>query len=95
MSEASDFTEAADVHTAKWTGLIRHHVENPAHAQHVQFVATDEDFEHSGLTLFAVASAGTDLGHVAISIHAFVDGARVEPDVMTIGDELVITIKND
>jgi hypothetical protein len=94
MSEASDFTESADEQTIQWTGLIRRPVDNPGHGQNIQFVATSEDFEHEGLTLFSVASAGGDLGHVALSIHAFVDGVRVAPDVMTVGDELFITIKN-
>lgn len=93
-SECTEFIEAADEQTANWTGLLRIEHEDPEHAQHVQFVCVDEDFENRGPVLFAVASAGTDLGHVAISLHAFVDGKRVTPDVLELGGELIVTIKN-
>ena len=94
MSDLTEFLEAADDTTMEWNGIVRVPDADPDHAQTALFVCLDRDFENRGPALFAMASAGTDLGHIAISIHAFVDGQRVEPDVLTLGDELIITIKN-
>lgn len=94
MSDLTEFVEAADETSAQWIGLIRQPHDNPQDAQVGVLVGTDEDFEHRGITLIALGSGGNDLSHVAISVHAFVDGDRVEPNVMMIGDEIIVTVQN-
>jgi len=93
-SELTEFLDTADETAAQWLGLVRSQHDEPVDAQVGLIVSTDEDFESLGMTLVAMASAGNDLGHVAVSIHAFVDGVRVSPAVMTLGDETIITIQN-
>jgi hypothetical protein len=93
-TELTDFVDLADETTATWTALIRTKHVDPQEAKIGLIAATDEDFENRGATLVAMASAAHDLDHVTISVHAFRDGSRVEPDVMILGDEIIITIKN-
>lgn len=94
MTDCTSFIEAADQHTGQWSGLIRVPADEPGHVQQIQFVANSEQFETQGAVIFAVASGANDLSHVAMSIHAFVDGQRVAPVVSQLGDELIITVEN-
>jgi hypothetical protein len=94
MNELAEFIDAADETSAQWIGLIRTEHENPTDAQVGVMVGVDEDWENRGPVLIAVASGGNDRGHVAVSIHAFVDGVRVEPNVLVLGDEFIVTLQN-
>lgn len=94
MNDLIKFIEAADETTLEWNGLLRVHDDDPEDGQRALFVCVDEDFERKGPVLFAIASGGNDLSHVAMSIHAFVDGKRITPTVSQLGDELIVTIQN-
>ena len=94
MSDLTEFLEAADDTTMEWNGIVRVPDANPDHAQTAVFVCVDRDFENRGPALFAMASAGTGLEDVSISIHAFLDGQRVAPTLLQLGDELIVTVKN-
>lgn len=94
ISELTEFVDAADETTGSWTALVRTPHEEPGEAKIGVIVGTDHDFENRGVTLVALASGAHDLDHVTVSVHAFLDGRRVEPNVIVIGDEVVITAKN-
>ena len=94
MTDLSNFVDLADETTAQWTALTRTRDPNPQEAKIGLLVTTDEDFERRGVTLVALGSAAHDLDHVTVSVHAFVDGVRVTPNVMVLGDEIIISARN-
>lgn len=94
MTEMTEFVDLADETTATWTALIRTEHTAPQEAKIGMIAASHEDFEERGATLVAMASAAHDLDHVTISVHAFLNGTRVEPTVVMLGDEIIITVKN-
>lgn len=94
MNELTDFLEVADETTTEWIGLLRVETEMPEDGQIGALVGIGRDWEHKGAVLVAMASGANDMSHVAISVHAFVDGKRVEPTVATLGDEVLVTLQN-
>ena len=62
-------------------------------AQIAMVVTTDESFEKA--TLIATGSVAHGGEHVAIAVRGFIGQGPVDLEVISLGDEVIISVKND
>lgn len=86
MSDIDDFLEALERDSLSSVGMTRVEHENPGEGTVSCFVTDGH------VTLFAVATADHNCDGVMLTIHAFRDGERAAPTVMSLGDEVIISL---
>ena len=92
MSDLDEFLEAVDETCINSIGLSRIVADNPQDAQIAMVLTTEVDF--NGATMIATGSVGNDQSYLTLAVRAFQDGLSADLDVMTVGDEVIITMKN-
>lgn len=92
MNELEDFIEAAEETMINVVGLARRKDGPQEDAQIAMFVTDDELM--AGQVLFATGSVSNDREFLAISVRAFDEGQAVEPEVMILNGEILVTLKN-
>ena len=92
MSDLDEFLEAVDETCINSIGLSRVVADNPNDAQIAMVLTTEVDF--NGATMIVTGSVGNDQSYLTVAVRGFQDGDGTNLDVMSVGDEIIITMKN-
>lgn len=92
MTDLDEFLDVVDETCINSIGLSRVVDDNPEDAQIAMLLTTEESLD--GATVVVTGSVGNRQDHVTVAIRAFQNGAAADVEVLTLGNEVIVTMKN-
>lgn len=94
MSDFDDFMAITDDKLTQALGVYRDPDKPDQTDAAIALVAGTEEGFDSGLTIVAVGTVGCDSDSVEVVLHGFRDGKRVLLSPISLGDELIVSLRN-
>jgi len=94
MSDFDDFMEITDEKLTQALGVYRDPSKPDQSDAAIAMVAGTEEGFDTGLTIIAVGTVGCDIDSVEVTLHGFRDGKRVILNPISLGDELIVSLRN-